>query len=149
MTKVSEMPGEQIKEEVLARLNQYKDQSVFELYAIFMGKAQLLEFGLKGLLARKFKFLHEEMELWTLGRIKNELRNNGLRPDFIQLLERALDLRNNMAHEFLVNNQITRSITTFSNRKLYGDLFRALYEIEQMIILHDWLEENDDWLPRA
>jgi hypothetical protein len=54
-----------------------------------------------------------------------------------------------MAHEFLINTEITRSITAFSDRKLYGDLFRALYELEQVIILHDWCEANDGWLPRA
>lgn len=149
MTEVTEMSGEQIKEEVLAKLDQYKDRSVLEQYAIFMGKAQILEFGLKGLLARKFNVPNEEMERWTLGRTKNELRDRGLRPDFIGFLESVVAHRNNMAHEFLVNTEITRSIANFSDRKLYGDLFRALYELEQIIILHDWCEENDGWIPRA
>lgn len=149
MTEVTEMSGEKIKADVLAKLDQYKDRSVLEQYAIFMGKAQILEFGLKGLLARKFNVPHEEMECWTLGRTKNELRDKGLRPDFIVFLESVVDHRNNMAHEFLVNTEITRSIANFSDRELYGDLFRALYEIEQIIILHDWCEENDGWLPCA
>ena len=149
MTEVAEMSGEQIQTEVLARLDQYKDRSVLEQYAIFMGKAQILEFGLKGLLARKFNLQPEEMERWTLGRTKNELRDKGLRPDFIKFLESVVDHRNNMAHEFLINTEITRSIVNFSDRKLYGDLFRALYELEQIIILHDWCENNDAWLPRA
>lgn len=51
-----------------------------------------------------------------------------------------------MAHEFLVNIQITSVIAKFSERKIYGDLFRALYELEQTIIFHDWFEENDGWL---
>jgi len=147
MTKVVEMSGEQIKAEVLAKIDQYKDRSVLEQYAIFMGKAQILEFGLKGLLARKFNVPHEKMERWTLGVTKNELRNRGLRPDFIRLLESVVDHRNNMAHEFLVNTEITRSIAKFSDRKLYGDLFRGLYELEQIIVFHDWCEENNDWLP--
>jgi hypothetical protein len=50
-----------------------------------------------------------------------------------------------MAHEFLANNAITRSIANFSERKLYGDLFRAVYELEQLIILYDWCEEHDGW----
>ena len=122
---------------------------MLEQYAIFMGKAQILEFGLKGLLARKFNLQPEEMERWTLGRTKNELRDKGLRPDFIKFLESVVDHRNNMAREFLINTEITRSIVNFSDRKLYGDLFRALYELEQIIILHDWCENNDAWLPRA
>lgn len=149
MTEFAELSGEQIKAEVLAKLDQYKGRSVLEQYAIFMGKAQILEFGLKGLLARKFDVSHEAMGRWTLGRTKNELRERGLRPDFIRFLESVVDHRNNMAHEFLVNTEITRSIANFSDRKVYGDLFRALYELEQIIILHDWCEVNNGWLPRA
>lgn len=147
MTEVAALSAEQIKNEVFAQLDQYKDRSVLEQFAIFMGKAQILEFGLKRLLARKFNVPLEEMELWTLGKTKSELRQRGLRPDFIAFLDRVVDHRNNMAHEFLVNTEIARSIANFSERKLYGDLFRALYEIEQIIILHDWCEENDGWLP--
>lgn len=149
MTEFAELSGEQIKAEVLAKLDQYKGRSVLEQYAIFMGKAQILEFGLKGLLARKFNVSHEAMGRWTLGRTKNELRDRGLRPDFIRFLESVVDHRNNMAHEFLVNTEITRSIANFSDRKVYGDLFRALYVLEQIIILHDWCEVNNGWLPRA
>ncbi|OWQ47871.1 hypothetical protein CDL60_04545 [Roseateles noduli] len=147
MTELTELTGEQIRKEVLAKLDQYKNRSVLEQYAIFMGKAQLLEFGLKGLLARKFNVPLEDLELWTLGRTKNELRQRGLRPDFIGFLDGVVDHRNNMAHEFLVNTEIARSIANFSEPKLYGDLVKALYEIEQIIILHDWCEENDGWLP--
>lgn len=78
MTEFAELSGEQIKAEVLAKLDQYKGRSVLEQYAIFMGKAQILEFGLKGLLARKFDVSHEAMGRWTLGRTKNELRERGL-----------------------------------------------------------------------
>ena len=85
------------------------------------------------------------MERWTLGRTKNELRDRGLRADFISFLESLVDRRNNMAHEFLVNNAITQSIADLSQRKLYGDLFRAVYELEQIIILYDWCEENGGW----
>jgi hypothetical protein len=50
-----------------------------------------------------------------------------------------------IAHEFLVNNAITKSIANFSDRKLYGDLFRAIYELEQIIILYDRCEEHNGW----
>ncbi|MGB4925454.1 MAG: hypothetical protein WBP25_03030 [Giesbergeria sp.] len=149
MTEVAALSGDQIKKDVFEKLAQYKDRSVLEQYAIFMGKAQILEFGLKGLLARKFNVPLEDMELWTLGRTRTELRQRGLRSDFIRFLDSVVDHRNNMAHEFLVNTEIIRSIANFSERKLYGDLFRALYEIEQVIILHDWCEENNGWLPSA
>ena len=149
MTEVAALSGDQIKKHVFEKLAQYKDRSVLEQYAIFMGKAQILEFGLKGLLARKFNVPLEDMELWTLGRTRTELRQRGLRSDFIRFLDSVVDHRNNMAHEFLVNTEIIRSIANFSERKLYGDLFRALYEIEQVISLDDWCEETNGWLPSA
>ena len=123
----------------------YENLSGLEQYAMFMGKAQILEFGLKGLLARKYMTPSDSMEKWTLGRVKNELKQNGLRPDFITILKNVVEHRNYIAHEFLVNNAITRSLTNFSDRKLYGDLFCAIYELEQIIILYDWCEEHNGW----
>ncbi|WP_019102141.1 hypothetical protein, partial [Chromobacterium haemolyticum] len=54
MSEITAMSREQIKGKVLGNLDKYKGRSILELYAIFMGKAQLLEFGLKGVLVRKF-----------------------------------------------------------------------------------------------
>lgn len=139
------LSGEQIQAMVNAKLEAYKELSMLEQYAMFMGKAQILEFGLKGLLTRKYNVPADDMERWTLGRTKNELKDRGLRSDFISFLESVVGYRNNMAHEFLANNAITRSIANFSERKLYGDLFRAIYELEQIIILYDWCEEHDGW----
>lgn len=149
MTDAMAMSGDQIRAEVIARLNAYENRTVLEQYAIFMGKAQILELGLKGLLERMFDVPIEDMDRWTLGQTKNQLRDRGLRPDFIGLLESVVSHRNDMAHEFLANFALTRSIANISDRGMRGDLFRALYEIEQIIILHDWCEENDGWLPHA
>lgn len=143
------MSSEQIQAKVIAKLDEYKALSELEQYAIFMGKAQILEFGLKGLLTRKFNVPLEDMERWTLGMTKNALRDRGLRPDFIQFLESVVDHRNSMAHDFLVNNAIMRSLASFNDRMPHGDLFRAIYELEQLIIFYDWCEENDGWLPQA
>lgn len=145
MTEGPALSGDAIKNAVHAKLEEYKELSVLEQYAMFMGKAQILEFGLKGLLSRKYAIPSESMERWTLGRTKNELRDRGLRPDFISFLESVVDYRNAMAHEFLLNNAITQSLANFSERKLYEDLFRAIYELEQIIILYDWCEENNGW----
>lgn len=139
------LSGEEIKERVLKKLDEYEGLSHLENYAMFMGKAQLLEMALKTLLTRKYNVPEESMERWTLGRVKNELRDKGLRPDFIAYLERVVDHRNYIAHEFLANNAITQSIANFSDRKLYGDLFRATCELEQIIILYDWYEEHNGW----
>jgi len=139
------LSGDEIKELVQERLKPYENLSVLEQYAMFMGKAQILEFGLKGLLTRKYGAQSDSMEKWTLGRVKNELKQKGLRPDFIAFLASVVDHRNYIAHEFLINNAITKSIANFSDRKLYGDLFRAIYELEQIIILYDWCEEHNGW----
>ncbi|MGS2719434.1 hypothetical protein [Paraglaciecola aestuariivivens] len=145
MTEVAALSAEDIKELVDAKLEEYKNLGVLEQYAMFMGKAQILEFGLKGLLSRMYGVPSESMEKWTLGKTKNELRDKGLRADFIIYLESVVNYRNDMAHEFLLNNALTQSMANFSERKLYGNLFRAIYELEQIIILYDWCEENNGW----
>ncbi|MEK9501626.1 hypothetical protein WI372_11600 [Gemmatimonadota bacterium DH-20] len=140
------LSGEEIQARVHGSLAEYMGRSVLEQYALFMGKAQMLELGLKGLLTRRFDVPADDMERWTLGKTKNALAGRGLRSDFIELLEGVVGHRNSMAHEFLVSSAITRSIAKCSGRRLHGDLFRALYEVEQIILIHDWCEENDAWL---
>lgn len=149
MTDSQAMSGDEIQAKVFAEMDEYKDRSILEQYAIFMGKAQMLELGLKALLHRRFAVPFESMEKWTLGTTKNELRSRGLRLDFIAFLESVVGYRNNMAHEFLANNAITRSVANFSDRMLYGDLFKGLYELEQLLVLFNWCEEHDGWMPRA
>lgn len=112
---------------------------------MFMGKAQILEFGLKGLLMRKYSVPLETMEKWTLGRVKNELEQNGLRPDFIALLNRVVEYRNYIAHELLANNALINSIIEMSPRMETEELWKGTYELEQIIILHDWCLKNDEW----
>ncbi len=145
MTGDPSLSSNEIKGLVQTKLKEYDELSPLEQYALFMGKAQILEFGLKGLLTRNYGVLLETMEKWTLGKVKTELKQKGLRPDFITFLESVVDHRNYIAHEFLANNAITKSIANFSDRKLYGDLFRAIYELEQIIILYDWCEEHNGW----
>ena len=139
------LTAEDIKNAVNEKLESYKDLNFLEQYAMYLGKAQILEFLLKGLLARKYLIPYELMEKWTLGKVKNELNRNGLRQDFIEYLDSVVDHRNYIAHELLFNNAITMSIANFSDRKLYGELFRSIYELEQIIILYNWCEEHNGW----
>jgi hypothetical protein len=141
----SSLSAEEIKSVVMEKLEGYKDLSFLEQYAMFMGKAQILELGLKGLLARKYSIPFESMEKWTMGRVKNELSRKGLRSDFIALLGSVVDYRNYIAHELLVNNALTMSLANFSGVKMSGDLFRGIYELEQIIFLYDWTEEHHGW----
>ncbi|ELI0612312.1 hypothetical protein Q8V59_004238 [Vibrio vulnificus] len=137
----------EIQQKVLQKVEEYQDKSILEQYALFMGKAQLLEFCLKNLLFRLFDVPVESTEKWTLGRTKNELKNKGLRPDFIEFLSSVVDYRNHMAHEFLANDAIIQSFADFSEHKRFGELYKAIYELEQLILLYDWCEENQGWLP--
>ena len=139
------LSGEEIKKLVSQKLEAYKNLSFLERYAMFMGKAQILEFGLKSLLARKYSVPFETMERWTLGRIKNGLEQKGLRPDFIALLNSVVKYRNYIAHELLANNTLINSIVEMSPRMETGELWKGTYELEQIIILHDWCEEHDEW----
>ncbi|MCB9026972.1 MAG: hypothetical protein H6625_11675 [Bdellovibrionaceae bacterium] len=112
---------------------------------MFMGKIQILEFGLKGLLFRLYSVPLESMEKWTLGQVKNKLCEKGLRKDFLSLLESLLEYRNYMAHEFMSDNAIVGSIVEFSPRKQFGELFRATFQLEQLIIIYDLFEEHKAW----
>lgn len=140
------MSGDEVQEKVLAMMKEYEQRPILEQYAVFMGKAQILELGLKALMHRNFDVPFESMERWTLGKTKNELAMKGVRPDFIALLGSVVEYRNGMAHEFLANVVISRSIANFSDRMLYGDLFKGLYEIEQILVLYDWCEDNGGWM---
>ena len=139
------LSGDEIKKLVQARLNRYEELSALEQYAMFMGKVQILEFGLKGLLARKYDVPTESMRKWTLGSVTKKLQTFGLRCDFTTYLSSVVKHRNYIAHHFLLNDAITSSLASFSDRKRCGALFRAIYELEQIILLYDWCEENGCW----
>ncbi|MBF4222565.1 hypothetical protein PL85_18630 [Vibrio anguillarum] len=141
------LSGAEIRQKVLKKVEEYEDRPVLEQYALFMGKAQLLEFYLKNLLFRLFDVPIERSEKWTLGKTKNELKTQGLRPDFIEFLSRVVDYRNHMAHEFLANDALIQSFAEFSDHKRFRELYKAIYELEQLIVLYDWCEENQGWLP--
>lgn len=68
------LSGKRIQNAVNKKLEGYKNLTFLEQYAMFMGKAQILKFGLKSLLARKYKVPFESMEKWTLGRVKKRIK---------------------------------------------------------------------------
>lgn len=77
MTDKPSLSGAEIRRWSMQSLDEVQRLRVLEQYAMFMGKAQILEFGLKGLLTRKYGVPFEDMEKWTLEVTKNELRNRG------------------------------------------------------------------------
>jgi hypothetical protein len=86
------------------------------------------------------------METWTLGRVTRELKECGLRPDFIALLESVVKYRNHTAHELLVNDAMLKYVLAGDSGRLeLRQLEKGVYELEQVVFLHDWCEEHNAW----
>ena len=75
-------------------LRHIEKMSFLEQYAMFMGKAQIVELALKDLLNKKYKYKYKKIEKYTLGNTIYELNKCKLRPDFIALLRELLGYRN-------------------------------------------------------
>lgn len=137
--------GDEIQREIFKRLKKYNKLNFLEQFAMFIGLAQILELGLKHLLARRYKQDLEQIEKWTLGRTANELKKSGLRQDFISLLESVVQYRNYIAHELLVNDAMLKALVGKSGRLEQRHLEKGIYELEQIMVFHDWLEEHNAW----
>ena len=135
----------EIQAAVALRLEKYRELSFLEQFAMFMGMAQLLELGLKGLLHREFGVAIEDTERWTLGRTAHVLREKGVRGDFCTLLASVVAHRNHIAHELLANEALLRSLLSKSTRPNIRELEKGIYEMEQLVFLHDWCEEHAAW----
>ena len=135
-----------IQDQVRKRLKKYKKLNALEQFAMFMGMAQILEAGLKNLLVRRYKYEPEKMDKWTLGKTTSELKASGVRKDFVALLESVVKYRNHIAHEFLANDAILRSLLGGDSGRLeLRELEKGIYELEQILLLHDWCEEHNAW----
>jgi hypothetical protein len=135
-----------LNRQIMAALASYEGRSSFECFALIMGKAQILEFGLKSLLIRRCSVDPSETEKWTLGKVASGLEKRGFRDDFVAFLRDFIVHRNYIAHEMLANNAIYRSIATeISERFEFRQLQDPAYKLEHLLIVHDWLEEHDAW----
>lgn len=143
-----QLAASDLQELIMASMKSYENRTPFECFALLMGKAQILEFGLKSLLERTFAVDRAIMEKWTLGRVANELEARALRPDYIALLKQFVGHRNYIAHEMLAVNAMFKSMAgDISDRFEFGQLQGPTIELEQLLILHDWCEEYGAWLP--
>ena len=98
------------------------------------------------LLAERYKYDFEKMEKWTLGRTTKELKESGLRKDFIVFLESVVNYRNHIAHDLLANEAMLRTLLGGNAGKLeLRNLEKGIYELEQIMFLHDWCEEHNAW----
>jgi hypothetical protein len=138
----------QVSARVFRRLKKYEELSSLEQFAMFMGKAQLLELALKSLLIRLFNYDADHIQKWTLGRTTRALKESGLRGDFVALLEGFVRHRNYIAHEYLANDALFRRILGRDiGRFERKHLERGIFAVEQAILIYDWLEQHGAWLP--
>ena len=140
----------EIQEQAFKRLEKYKNLNVLEQFAMFMGLAQILEVSLKKLLGYRYKYDLERRKVWTLGTTTRELRKCGLLADFIVLLESVVQYRNHIAHELLVNDAMWKYLLGGESGRLeLRQLEKGIYELEQILFLHDWREEHNAWGSQA
>jgi hypothetical protein len=136
---------EQIQAEVSKRLEKYKSLNFFEQFAMFMGLAQAFEISLKQLLNRKYGVEFESLERATLGQVTRQLKDRGLRPDFIALLESVVGYRNYIAHSLLANQIMLQSLGAGDARFERRELEKGIFELEQLWFLYEWTEGHNAW----
>jgi hypothetical protein len=146
-SNIPSLSAKEIKARVFTRIKKYEHLKFLEQSAMFLGRAQILEFFLKNLLTSKFGYKLERIEKWTLGRTKNELILCCVRRDYIVLLQSVVDYRNYIAHEIFVKQAISESLlTNYSFHSEKNMLYKAIYELEQIIFLSELCQKNDAWL---
>ncbi|MBL0807850.1 hypothetical protein JK324_14765 [Klebsiella oxytoca] len=76
--------GQELLDKIYAGLEIYEGKTFIERFGLFMGKAQLLEFGLKKILKSLpgFNIPEEKLGRLTLGQTRVELEKLGLRADY-------------------------------------------------------------------
>ena len=138
------LTSKQLINRIAKRLKPISKLNFLESYAMFMGKAQLVELGIKGLLITKYKMNEEDISKWTLGKSIYYLEKKGLRSDFVLLLKELLDYRNELAHDYLAITASGTSVAGKAFMKLQQKQLRhALYKVEEVIQVHDFLLDNN------
>jgi hypothetical protein len=144
VAKKKQISGRQVNAIVIRRLRKYDRLNFLESFAMFMGKAQLVELALKNTLAQKYGYEGEKIENWSLGQVIKELKALGLRPDFVALIEDLKERRNYIAHEILANDALMRRLAgTRAQRFAWKSLNRGLDSVETVIVVHDFLARNE------
>lgn len=133
----------QLQKRIFKSLDQTNKLSMLERYAIFMGKAQLIELTLKNLLVQFYKVPEENLEKATLGRAISMLEQKKFRGDFVSLLWQLNEYRVEMAHEFLSSFAILNKLSDGKFSRLNTrSLDHALFKVEEVIHVYDFLAEN-------
>lgn len=108
-----------------------------------MAECQMIEWGLKLLLIEDKKYIFERIENKPLGWVIRHAEKEGLRVDFLQLLDELLGYRNKMVHEFLYDFAILNQILKGKKyTKPYRILSNALHIADNAYIVLNFLREN-------
>lgn len=147
------LDGQELKDKIFTGLEIYDGKPFIERFGLFMGKTQLLEFGLKKILVSLpgYNLDEKKLEKLSLGQTRLALERLGLRSDYNAYLKAFTDQRNTMAHEFLANFAITQQLLngTALIRSFERELTHACFAVEQLIILFDFINGAGDvtaWL---
>ena len=144
MNKPKRLSGKQVLATVTRRLQRTEKLNFLEHFAMFMGKAQVVELGLKKILVRKYGYKEEKIENWPLGAVIKELKKLGLRRDFIALVEHLKEHRNYIAHEMLADDAMMQKLAGAESRRFaWKSLERGLFTVEEVIVVHDFLVSNE------
>jgi hypothetical protein len=143
VSKNKRLSAKQLQFRVDNRLRKYDNLNFFESFAMFMGKAQLVELSLKSVLTSKYSYDENRIERWTLGATIKELEKCGLRKDFIMLLKDLNEHRIYIAHELLADDALMKKLAGWKvQRFAWKSLERGLYAVETVILVHDFLATN-------
>lgn len=138
-----QLTAKQVHAIVARRLRKYDKLNLMEHFAMFMGKAQLIELGLKNHLMNKYGLDEGKIERWTLGQVIGELDKRGCRPDFVALLKELNKHRKYIAHELLADDAIMRKLMGSKGQRFaWKSLSRGVYVVETTVVVHDFLASN-------
>jgi hypothetical protein len=137
------LSGKQVHSRVMRRLRKNDRLSFLENFAMFMGIAQIVELALKKILMTKYSYEESRIKRWTLGKAITELKDCGLRKDFIALLEDLNQHRIYIAHELLADDALMQKLAGPQTRRFASKfLERGIYTVEVAIVVHNFLATN-------
>ena len=147
-----EIGYDEIRQLSSQRLKKYDGKSLIEKYALYMGMVQILELQMKQIIYSQFDYKSEgqlkELEKMTLGgAVKILDEKMRVRLDLIKLLRNTRDNRNNMAHSFLVDTMISKSLGFSMESIEVRQLDKYIRELENVILFWEWCVKHEALIP--
>ena len=147
-----EVSFDEIRQLCSQRLEKYDGKSLIEKYALYMGMVQILELQMKQIIYSQFDYKSEgqleKLEKMTLGGAVKILKKKvRVRLDLIELLENTRDNRNNMAHSFLVDSMISKSLGFSMESIEVRQLDKYIRELENVILFWEWCVKHEALIP--